>query len=191
MFNDRSSPLTLLSTRRSGKPRALVAPGPDAAEMRTILSIGMRTPDHGKLAPWRFVIVPQERRDAFAQLLADAYARQRPDAGRLEREANAQFAHQAPALVVVLSRPDRSSAVPLREQELSAGAACMNILHAAHALGYAGGWLTGWAAYDDTVRDAFGGPDERIAGFLFLGTPGADLSERPRPDEDDVGAVWV
>jgi nitroreductase len=191
MFNDRSSPLTLLSTRRSGKPRALVAPGPDAAEMRTILSIGMRTPDHGKLAPWRFVIVPQERRDAFAQLLADAYARQRPDAGRLEREANAQFAHQAPALVVVLSRPDRSSAVPLREQELSAGAACMNILHAAHALGYAGGWLTGWAAYDDTVRDAFGGPDERIAGFLFLGTPGAELSERPRPDYDDVVSVWV
>jgi nitroreductase len=191
MFNDRSSPLTLLSTRRSGTPRALVAPGPDAAEMRTILSIGMRTPDHGKLAPWRFVIVPQERRDAFAQLLADAYARQRPDAGRLEREANAQFAHQAPALVVVLSRPDRSSAVPLREQELSAGAACMNILHAAHALGYAGGWLTGWAAYDDTVRDAFGGPDERIAGFLFLGTPGAELSERPRPDYDDVVSVWV
>jgi nitroreductase len=191
MFNDRSTPLTLLSTRRSGKPRALAAPGPDADEMRTILSIGMRTPDHGKLAPWHFVIVPEERREAFAALLADAYARQRPDAGRLEREANAQFAHQAPALVVVLSRPDRSSAVPLWEQELSAGAACMNILHAAHALGYAGGWLTGWAAYDDQVRDAFGGPDERIAGFLFLGTPGAALSERPRPDYDDVVSVWA
>jgi nitroreductase len=191
MFNDRSTPLTLLSTRRSGKPRALVAPGPDAEEMRTILSIGMRTPDHGKLAPWRFVIVPEERRDAFAALLADAYARQRPDAGRLEREANAQFAHQAPALVVVLSRPDRASAVPLWEQELSAGAACMNILHAAHALGYAGGWLTGWAAYDDQVRDAFGGPGERIAGFLFLGTPGAEPSERPRPDYDDVVSVWA
>jgi nitroreductase len=191
MFNDRSTPLTLLSSRRSGKPRALIAPGPDAEEMRTILSIGMRTPDHGKLAPWRFVIVPEERRAAFAELLANAYARQRPDAGRLEREANAQFAHQAPALVVVLSRPDRASAVPLWEQELSAGAACMNILHAAHALGYAGGWLTGWAAYDDQVRDAFGGPDERIAGFLFLGTPGAALSERPRPDYDDVVSVWV
>jgi nitroreductase len=191
MFNDRSTPLTLLSSRRSGKPRALIAPGPDAEEMRTILSIGMRTPDHGKLAPWHFVIVPEERRDAFAALLADAYARQRPDAGRLEREANAQFAHQAPALVVVLSRPDRASAVPLWEQELSAGAACMNILHAAHALGYAGGWLTGWAAYDDQVRDAFGGPDERIAGFLFLGTPGAELSERPRPDYDDVVSLWA
>jgi nitroreductase len=191
MFNDRSTPLTLLSTRRSGKPRALIAPGPDAEEMRTILSIGMRTPDHGKLAPWRFVIVPEERREALAALLADAYARQRPDAGRLEREANAQFAHQAPALVVVLSRPDRSSAVPPWEQELSAGAACMNILHAAHALGYAGGWLTGWAAYDDQVRDAFGGPDERIAGFLFLGTPGAEPSERPRPDYDDVVSVWA
>jgi len=190
MFNDRSDPLSLLATRRSGKPRALVAPGPNADEMRTILSIGMRTPDHGKLAPWRFVIVPTERREAFAQLLADAYARQRPDAGKLEREANAQFAHQAPALVVVLSAPVSDSNIPLWEQQLSAGAAAMNILHATHAMGYAGGWLTGWAAYDDQVRDAFGGPDQRIAGFLFLGTPGNEMSERPRPAYDDIVSVW-
>lgn len=191
MFNDRSDPLTLLSTRRSGKPRALVAPGPDADEMHAILSIGMRTPDHGKLAPWRFVVVPDDRRAALAALLADAYARQRPDAGKLETEANTQFAHQAPALVVVLSTPIRDSKIPLWEQELSAGAACMNILHAAHALGYAGGWLTGWAAYDDRVRDAFGGPDERIAGFMFLGTPSGEMSERPRPDYDDIVSVWA
>ena len=190
MFNNRSDPLSFLLTRRSGKPRTLVAPGPDAEEMRTILSVGMRTPDHGKLGPWRFVIVPDDRREAFAQLLADAYARERPDAGKLETEANRQFAHQAPTLVVVLSRPVRDSKVPLWEQELSAGAACMNILHAAHALGYVGGWLTGWAAYDDQVRDAFGGPDERIAGFLFLGSPGAELSERPRPEYDDIVSVW-
>lgn len=190
MFNDRSSTLSLLSTRRSGKPRAMVAPGPDADQLKTILSIGMRVPDHGKLAPWRFVIVPQERRDALAALLADAYARTRPEAGRLELEANAQFAQQAPTLVVVLSRPVQNSKVPVWEQELSAGAACMNILNAAHALGFVGGWLTTWAAFDDGVRDAFGGPDERIAGFLFLGTAGEELSERPRPDYDAVVSTW-
>lgn len=190
MFNDRSDLITYLSTRRSGKPRDLVAPGPNADELRKILTIGMRTPDHGKLAPWRFVIVPDDRRAAFGSVLADAYARQRPDAGKLEREANAQFAHKAPALVVVLSNPQRDSKIPAWEQELSAGAACMNILHATHAMGYAGGWLTGWATYDDAVRDAFGGPDERIAGFLFLGTAGGEMSERPRPDYDDVVSVW-
>lgn len=190
MFNDRSSPLTLLHSRRSGKPRDMGPPGPDEAALAEILAVGMRTPDHGKLAPWRFVIVPADRRDALSALLDAAYARSRPDAGRLEREANAQFAHQAPALVIVLSAPDATSKIPLWEQELSAGAACMNILHAAHAMGFAGSWLTGWAAYDDHVRDAFGGPDERIAGFLFIGTPTAELSERPRPDPDAVVRVW-
>jgi nitroreductase len=191
MFNDRTSPISLLQTRRSGKPRNLVAPGPDADQLRTILSVGMRTPDHGKLAPWRFVVVPADQRDAFAALLASTYARTRPDAGKIEREANEQFARQAPTLVVVLSKPVADSKIPLWEQELAAGAACMNILHATHALGFAGGWLTGWASYDETVRDAFGGPDERIAGFIFIGTPGAEMEERPRPDYDAVVSQWA
>ena len=101
MFNDRSTPLSLLTTRRSGKPRELVSPGPSEEELRTILSVGMRTPDHGKLAPWRFVIVPKDK------------------------------------------------------------------------------------------RDAFGGPDEKVAGFIYLGTPGAEQSERPRPDYDDIVSVWA
>lgn len=191
MFNDTSSPLTLLITRRSGKPRDLAEPGPDADQLKTILSIGMRTPDHGKLAPWRFVIVPRARRDALADLLARACARGREGVDRLEIEANREFAHQAPVLVVVLSSPVRESKIPVWEQELSAGAACMNILHAAHAMGFAGGWLTGWAAYNEDVRNAFGRPDERIAGFLFLGTPGKELSERPRPDYAEVVSVWA
>ncbi|HWL48141.1 MAG TPA: nitroreductase family protein, partial [Sphingomonadaceae bacterium] len=94
MFNDTSSPYTLLSTRRSGKPRDIGAPGPDAAQLRQILEVALRTPDHGKLAPWRFVIVGEGQRDAFAALLHDAYAAERPDAGRLEQEANEQFARQ-------------------------------------------------------------------------------------------------
>ena len=190
MFNDLSTPLSLLSTRRSGKPRDLVAPGPDDAQLRQILEIAARTPDHGKLAPWRFVIVPADKRAALAETITDAYRAERPQAARLEIEALEQFATQAPTLVVVLSSPKIESHIPLWEQQLSAGAACMNLLHAAHALGFAGGWLTGWAAYSNAVRDAFGAEPERIAGYIFLGTPAKQLEERPRPDLQKIISTW-
>ena len=191
MLNDTSSPLALLSTRRSGKPRDLVAPGPDSAQLARMLEIAARTPDHGKLAPWRFVVVPADRRDAMSEVITSAYLAERPQAARLEVEALDQFAHQAPTLVVVLSSPKPESHIPLWEQELSAGAACMNLLHAAHALGYAGGWLTGWAAYSDAVRDAFGADPEKIAGFVFIGTPSRPLDERPRPESDKIVRYWT
>jgi nitroreductase len=190
MFNDRSTPLSLLGTRRSGKPRDLIAPGPDADQLAQILAIAARTPDHGKLAPWRFVIVRDERRAALATVITDAYRAERPQAARLEIEALEQFATQAPALIVVLASPKTESHIPSWEQELSVGAACMNLLHAAHALGFAGGWLTGWAAYSDAVRDAFGAAPERIAGFIFLGTPAKQLEERPRPDLSKIVSSW-
>ena len=191
MFNDISTPLTLLATRRSGKPRDLAAPGPTEAQLDEMCAIACRTPDHGKLAPWRFVTVAADQRDAFAALLMDAYRAERPAAKRLEIEAVEQFAHQAPALVVVLSSPKRDSQIPLWEQELSAGAACMNLLHAAHAMGFAGGWLTTWAAFNDQVRDAFGAAPERIAGFMFIGTPLRPLDERPRPDLSTTVRKWT
>ena len=190
MFNDRPPPLSLLAPRRSGKPRDLAAPGPDMAQLEEMCAIAARTPDHGKLAPWRFVIVAPEQRARLAQVITDAYRAERPGAKRIEIKALEQFAHQAPALVVVLSSPRADSKIPLWEQELSAGAACMNLLHAAHAMGFAGGWLTGWAAYSDAVRDAFGAAPERIAGFVFIGTPGRPLDERPRPDPAAVIGHW-
>ncbi|WP_210357890.1 nitroreductase family protein [Sphingomonas beigongshangi] len=191
MFNDASSPLSLLSTRRSGKPRDLVAPGPDDAQLDHILAIAARTPDHGKLAPWRFVIVGDEQRDAFARLLIESCRAEKPGATQKELDGLDQFARQAPALVVVLSSPRPDSPIPLWEQELSAGAATMNLLHAAHAMGFAGGWLTGWAAFSPRVRDAFGAAPERIAGFVFLGTPGRPLDERPRPDMARIVSHWT
>ncbi|MEO6215228.1 MAG: nitroreductase [Sphingomonas sp.] len=191
MFNDTSSPLALLSTRRSGKPRDLVAPGPNESQLAQMLEIAARTPDHGKLAPWRFVVVPADRRDALSEIITTAYLVERPQAARLEIEALDQFAQQAPTLVVVLSSPKIESHIPLWEQELSAGAACMNLLHAAHALGFAGGWLTGWAAYADAVRDAFGAAPEKIAGFLFIGTVSKPLEERPRPESDKIVRYWT
>lgn len=191
MFNDLSTPLSALATRRSGKPRDLIAPGPDAGQLDRILTVAARTPDHGKLAPWRFVVVPADKRDALARVLVAAYRAERPEAKRVELEALEQFATQAPTLVVVLSSPRTDSHIPLWEQELSAGAACMNLLHASHALGFAGGWLTGWAAFSDTVRDAFGAAPERVAGFIFIGTPATALEERPRPDSDRIVSTWA
>lgn len=190
MFNDTTTPLSLLLSRRSGKPRDMIAPGPDAAQLETILTVASRVPDHGKLAPWRFVTVAADQRDALADLLVSAYQAEKPEAGKLELDAMVQFAHQAPTLVVVLSSPVAGSKIPLWEQELSTGAACMQLLNAAHALGFVGGWLTGWPTYSARVRDAFGTGDDRIAGFVFLGSPSKALEERPRPILGDVVHAW-
>jgi nitroreductase len=190
MFNDLSSPATLIATRRSGKPRDMVSPGPDAAQLRRILTSAMRVPDHGKLAPWRFVTIGAERREAFAAMLERAYRADKPEAKRLEIEAIEHFARQAPALVAVISTPRRDSHIPLWEQELSAGAACMALLVAAHAEGFVGSWLTTWASYSAEVAAGLGHPDGKIAGFLFLGSPGRPLDERPRPEFDAVVTDW-
>jgi nitroreductase len=191
MLNDLSTPLRLLATRRSGRPRDLVAPGPTPAELRAILAIAMRTPDHGKLHPWRFVHIRQDRRDALAALLDRAYQADNPAPGRLEIEANDRFARQAPELIVALSSPTPGHKIPVWEQQLSCGAACMNLVLAAHASGYAAGWVTGWAAYSPHVLAAFGAPPERIAGFIFLGTPGAAIEERLRPEAAEVVSEWT
>jgi nitroreductase len=190
MLNDISSALALLATRRSSRPRDLVEPGPSAQEMASILTIAARTPDHGKLHPWRFIVVDREQRAALARLLERAYLAANPDAGRTELEASQRFAEQSPALVVVLCCPVQESKIPVWEQELSCGAAVMNLLHAVHAHGYRAGWVTGWATFSDLVRDAFGGPGDRIAGFVFIGTPAAEPEERPRPNLDAVMQSW-
>ena len=189
-LNDLASPLALLETRRSGRPREMVAPGPTSSELARILSIAARTPDHGKLAPWRFVVVGEEQRERFAALLAKALPESDPNAGAAHFAKAKEFAHYAPSLVVLVSAPIDGHKIPVWEQELSCGAAAMNLLLGAHALGYVGGWITGWAAYSETVRLAFCGPGERIAGFLFLGTPGTPLEDRPRPDPASVAKRW-
>ncbi|MBX9814791.1 MAG: nitroreductase [Proteobacteria bacterium SG_bin5] len=190
MLNDRTTPLSLLRTRRSGRPRDMIAPGPSDAQLSAMLEIAARTPDHGKLAPWRFVIVPAEARDRLSAVITTAYRAERPQAAATEIAALEAFARQAPALVVVLSQPKPESHIPSWEQELSAGAACMNLLHAAHAMGFVAGWVTGWACYSEAVRDAFAAAPARIAGFVFIGAPGAALEERPRPALDTVVTTW-
>ena len=191
MLNDRSSTISLLRTRRSGKPRDLVEPGPDAEQLRQILEIAIRVPDHGKLAPWRFVHVPKERREAFAELLHRAYAREHPGPTRPELEAVDRLAHQAPTLIVALSSPIEGTKIPIWEQQLSCGAACMNLMIAAHALGFAAGWITGWACYSEDVQQTLARSNERLAGFIFIGTPANELEERPRPAYENIVSEWV
>ncbi|HEU5285796.1 MAG TPA: nitroreductase [Sphingomicrobium sp.] len=191
MLNDRSSILSLLETRRSAKPRELVGPAPGPAEMERILTIAARIPDHGKLSPWRFVTVADDQRDALAALLHRALDKEDPTATPAHHEKAEQFAHNAGALVVLVSAPVEGHKIPVWEQTLSCGAAGMNLLLAAHALGYAGGWVTGWQAYSEHVRAALCEPGERIAGFIFIGHPGAELVERPRPPLDSVRRAWT
>jgi nitroreductase len=190
MLNDRTSALTLLKTRRSGRPREMVSPGPSDEDLRQMLEIAMRVPDHGKLAPWRFIIVGKDQREQFALLLRKALQEEDPCAGPAHHEKADQFARQGEALVVLVSSPIQGHKIPVWEQELSAGAAAMNLLHAAHALGYVGGWVTGWETYSPKVTAAFTQPGERIAGFIYIGTPGRELEERPRPNPAEIVRKW-
>jgi nitroreductase len=184
MFNDLTSLPAYLATRRSGKPRDMVAPGPDTATLDAIVKLAMRTPDHGKLFPWRFVKVTD--RQALAKVLESAFVSANADARPAQVEAAVAPALMAPTLVVLLYAPQESAKIPTWEQQLSVGAVGMNLLHAAHAHGFVASWITGWASYDDTVRTALCQGQEQIAGFFYIGTAGQALEERPRPDFDAV-----
>ncbi len=190
MLNDRSSILSLLETRRSAKPRELVGPAPSAADLERMLTIAARTPDHGKLAPWRFVTVGEDQRDALGALLREALVDHDPCATIAHHRQEDEFAHYAGQLVVLVSAPVPNHKIPLWEQELSCGAAAMNLLLAAHALGYVAGWVTGWRAYSPRVRAAFCSEGERIAGFIFIGHAGRPVEDRPRPPLSDVVRHW-
>lgn len=190
MLNDRSSLLSLLRTRRSAKPRLMTGPGPTAQELKQMLEIASRTPDHGKLTPWRFVIVDQEQRDRFAALLRQALSEEDSCAPIAKHNKEDEFAHYPGTLVVLVSAPVHGHKIPVWEQELACGAAGMNLLLAATALGYVAGWVTGWRAYSPRVTAAFCEPGQRIAGFIFIGHSAVDLDERPRPALEEVAAAW-
>jgi nitroreductase len=188
MFNDLSSLPAYLATRRSGKARDMVAPGPDADTLASILALAARTPDHGKLFPWAFVVI--EDRKALADLFERAFVSANPDARPIQIEAAIAPAYMAPTLIVLLHAPQPTAKIPVWEQELSTGAVAMNLIHAAHAFGFVANWITGWMAYDDVTSAALCEGEERIAGYFFIGTPAGELEERPRPDMDRIVRHW-
>lgn len=189
-LNDRSSLLSHLKTRRSAKPEELNEPGPSRALLAEILEIAARTPDHGALCPYRFVIIDRDQRDAFAALLGEAIIRNDADAHDAKIAKSLRRAHLAPWLILLISSPIPDHKIPVWEQELCCGAVGMNLLHAVHAHGFAGSWITGWAAYDGLVHDAFCREGERIAGFFYIGTALGEAQERTRPTLDDLVSNW-
>jgi nitroreductase len=177
-----SDALKLLTTRRSFKAVELAGPPPTPGEVDTMLTIASRVPDHGKLTPWRFIVFEGGARDAAGEAIAKAFAAKYPDAKPEHVEAERKRLTRAPLVVAVVSRAGSHVKIPEWEQVLSAGAAAMNLVLAAHALGYGASWITEWYAYDRSVLDALGlAPNERIAGFIHIGRPPGPAEDRPRP----------
>lgn len=175
--------LALLKLRRSVPPQFLAAPGPDQRQLSELLTIAARVPDHGKLVPWRFIVFSGEAKSKAAALVGEVFRKRNPDAPEDKVAFEAKRLAHAPVVIAVVSRARQHEKIPLWEQELSAGAVCFNLLVAAEAMGFAGSWLTNWFAFDRDVLDAFGvAADERIAGFVHLGTADTKPADRERPD---------
>ncbi len=184
--------IAFLSARRSVKPDRLVAPGPSAEELETILTIASRVPDHKKLAPWRFIVLEGDARARLGEVVAQACVaaeKEPPSHVRLETERTRLM--RAPLVIAVISRVTAHRSAPEWEQVLSAGAACLNLCLAANALGYGTSWITEWIAYNQAVGAALNlGDGERIAGFIYVGTATERSEDRERPALPDIVTRW-
>lgn len=178
--------LDLLLSRRSGSAKAMKGPGPEPDQLHRILSAGARVPDHGKLAPWRFILFQGEGRARMGSILAETIAGERDSTPERVEQERGRFM-RAPVVIGVVSRTREQIPIPVWEQELSAGAVCMNIVIAAHAMGFLANWITEWCAYHPKVLERIGlKPGERIAGYIYIGRPVDALEERPRPAIDSI-----
>lgn len=179
--------LELLKTRRSVKPLEMTGPGPAEADLNTLLTIASRVPDHGKLAPWRFIVFAGEGRRAAGDKIAAVFAASHPEATADQLTFERQRLERAPLVVAVVSRAAPHVKIPEWEQQLSAGAACMNLVTAANAMGYVASWLTEWPAYDRAAMTALGLADhERIAGFVYIGKAAKPPEDRDRPKLETI-----
>lgn len=180
-----------LLTRRSVGIAFLKEPGPDTAELEQILTIGTRVPDHGKITPWRLVVIAGEARRQAGERLAEIAARNNPDLDEAGLEIERQRFLPAPLTIGVISAPKEHPKVPEFEQLLSAGNVAFNLVHAAHALGFAASWVTRWYTFDAEAAKMLGARDgERFVGFVHIGTPTAAIEDRPRPALADVVRYW-
>lgn len=179
--------LDFLARRRSSSALSLRAPGPDAAQLEALLALAARVPDHGKLSPWRFVILEGAGKAAFADRL-EALAETREDAVKLK--AKLAKLKTPPMGVAVISRYLPGD-IPEWEQRLSAAAVCVNLLYAATAMGLGANWITDWYAYDAEATAVLGLDEtEKVAGFVFIGQAGEVPLERVRPDLATLVSLW-
>lgn len=185
--------MQLLLTRRSSDVKKITAPAPQGDDLQHILTAAARVPDHGKLAPWKLLLLHEAGQKKLGQFCADLFLKQYPDAAgdqKLIDHEKARFT-RAPLVIAVLSTPKESVKAPVWEQEMSAGAVCMNILHACYALGYGAKWLSEWPAFRDEVVQELGGKKgDKIAGFIYIGTKSEELDDRERPNLSEVVAQY-
>lgn len=184
--------LDALRRRRSVPSRLLGEPGPDPRQLRAMLAEAVRVPDHGKLVPWRFLSIRGPARLVLGDLLATRSLERDPAAAPAAVEKDRQRFSFAPLVVVVIARLTPGHKVPEQEQLLSGGAVCFALLQAAQALGFGAQWLTGWAAYDPVVTARLGlGPNEKVLGFIHIGTATEEAPERQRPDPEQLLGDWI
>ena len=179
--------LELLALRRSSSPQTLASPAPEGRELEDLLRLAVRAPDHGKLFPWRFILV---RGKAKAELAAryEALAKHRPDP---EKATGVLFKLKTPPLAIIVVSRVSDGPIPAWEQQLSSGAVCENLLIAATAMGYGANWITDWYSYDPKATALLGlGDNERVAGVVLIGTPTEAPLERVRPEVDQITTEW-
>ena len=181
-----------LLSRRSIVVRNMADPGPTDADMEKILRAGMRVPDHGRLTPWRFIVIRGGARDKMGKVLGEAFRMANPDSIDEQVEIEEERFARAPIVIAVVSRTVPEHKIPEWEQILSSGAACQNMLTAALGMGYAAQWITEWCAYDDYVKGALGlEVNDKVAGFLYLGSRTEEPTDRQRPDYADIVSEWT
>jgi nitroreductase len=179
--------LAFLARRRSVPPRLMTGPGPDEAQLDTLLTIAARVPDHGKLAPWRFIVIEGEARHRMGEVIAAAFQADEPGAEPEKIAAERARLARAPLVVAVVSTARPHVKIPEWEQVLSAGAVCMNLIVAANLLGYSTSWLTEWYSFDRRVLEALGvGPHEELAGFIHIGRASEVPADRQRPNLAEI-----
>ena len=183
--------IDLLKTRRSAPALSLVEPGPTPAELETLLTAASRVPDHGKLAPFRFILFQGEGRTRAGEIIAEVFAAAHSEADADQLRVERKRLALAPLVVAVVSRAGPHEKIPEWEQVLTSGAVCMNLIIAANALGFATVWLTEWYAYDRAVLDRLGlAANEKIAGFIHIGRNPMPRDDRPRPALADIVATF-
>jgi nitroreductase len=191
-FNDTSSVLSFLKTRKSASVKAMGEPGPSAADIAQILEIAVRVPDHGKLTPWRFILFEGDERARIGARFRKRWHELHPDHGEDSLKFHEALFLRAPVVIAVVTRAAPHPKIPEWEQTLSAAAVCMNMLHAAAALGVGVQWQTDWPAYDPEIAKTMGlVTPERIAGFVYFGTSTVPLEDRPRPDPQTLLTRWT
>lgn len=184
--------LDVLDSRISTPSSQLSEPGPDHDQVLRMLRSAVRVPDHGRLAPWRFVRIRGEARRALGDVLAERSRERDPDASNAVVEKDRQRFVQAPVVIAVVACIHKGHRIPEVEQLLSGGSVCFALLQAAQGMGFGAQWLTGWAAYDPKVRETLSiAPDEQVLGFVHIGSVAGSIPERLRPDPATLLTDWI